>query len=230
MDDLCVARVPIFQGLTRAQQEDVARLARPASFAPGDLVYAAGQDNPALLVVHTGSAKISRTDADGNERVLRVLGPGQFTGEAQFLTGHPSDHSVIAVTETRMCTFRFTDFASVLEAHPGIAVRMLQGVSQRLDDTERRLAAAISSDVSARLAGYLLSLPAKLGPDGPQITFPLSKKDVASLLDTTPESLSRQLRALRESGVVAPGTGGSLVILNVDMLNQLSPADSATQW
>lgn len=228
-EDLCVARVPIFQDLPRSQQEDIARVARPAHFAAGEIVSGPAQSAPTLLVVHTGAAKVSRTDADGHEQVLRVLRPGQFTGETSLISGQPADHLITALEPTRMCTFRYADFREVIERHPSIALKMLQSVTERLTQTERRLASAISSDVSARLAGYLLSLPSTPGPNGPEVRLPMAKKDVASLLDTTPESLSRQLRSLRDSGVVVHGSGRNLVIRDVDVLLELSPAGSDTE-
>ena len=64
-DDLCVARVPLFQGLTRAEQEQVATVARPTRLGRDEIVYTAGQDVSQLMVVHTGRVKISRVTADG---------------------------------------------------------------------------------------------------------------------------------------------------------------------
>ena len=60
------------------------------------------------------------------------------------------------------------------------------------------------------------------GPHGPTVTLPLPKKDVASLLDTTPESLSRQLRRLSDSGVIVQHARRRITIADLDALTQLS--------
>ena len=193
-DDLCVARVPIFQGLTHAEQLEVARTARPTRLSRDEVVYTPGSEVSQLLVVHTGRVKISRIHADGHEQIVRVLGPGDFIGESAFLTGARPDHLATALEAGSMCVFRHADLGRLVRSHPSIGLRMLQGVSRRLEETEARLASVISEDVTARLAGYLMSLPASHAGGGVTVTLPLAKKDVASLLDTTPESLSRQLR------------------------------------
>jgi len=220
--DTCVALVPVFQGLSRADQLEVATVATPAHLSSGELVYAAGSDVSQLLVVHTGRLKITRSSADGQERVVRVLEPGDFVGEAAFLTGARPDHTVTTLEPASLCVFKHADLARLVAAHPTIAVRMLQALSRRLTDTETRLAAATSTDVSARLAGYLLGLPGTHVDGSVEVTLPLAKKDIASLLDTTPESLSRALRRLGDSGMIDQRRGRRIGLSDVDGLSRLA--------
>src|SRR5688572_5529352 len=105
-EDLCVARVPLFQGLTHEQQLEVAGVARPTRVGREEVVYAAGSDISQLMVVHTGRVKISRVSADGHEQIVRVLGPGDFVGESSFLTGARPDHLATALEPGSMCVFR----------------------------------------------------------------------------------------------------------------------------
>lgn len=222
-DELCVARVPLFQGLSRTQQLEVASFARTVRLDAVEQAYAALSDISQLMVVHTGKVKISRTSAAGNEQVIRVLGPGDFIGESAFLTGARPDHAAEALVDTELCVFRHADLSRLVEKHPSIGLRMLEGVSKRLDDTEARLASVISGNVSSRLADYLLSLPANPGPRGTiEVTLPLAKKDIASLMSTTPESLSRQLRKLTDSGVISQQDPGQITITDVTALSALS--------
>jgi CRP/FNR family transcriptional regulator, anaerobic regulatory protein len=213
-DDLCVVRVPLFQALTREQQHGVAEVATPVRVAKGEQVYAAGSDVSQLMVVHTGRLKISRISPDGREQIVRVLEPGDFVGESAFLTGERPDHFATAMEPGRMCVFRHRDLGRLISAHPSIGLRMLQQVSRRLAETETRLAAVTSVDVEARLARYLAELPASRAGGVATVRLPLPKKDIASLLDTTPESLSRQLGRLQESGVIAQEGSRAVRILD----------------
>lgn len=221
-EDLCVARVPLFHGLTRAEQEQVAELARPTRVRRDEQVYSAGSDVSQLMVVHQGSVKISRISADGHEQIVRIVGPGDFVGETAFLTGEHPDHFATAMAAGSMCVFRHEDIQQLVARYPSIGFRMLQTVGGRLAETEARLASLISGDVSSRLADYLMTLPARREPDGLVVRLPLAKKDIASLLDTTPESLSRQLRRLSDSGVISSGQGRRVVITDVDALMTLA--------
>ncbi|WP_131104133.1 Crp/Fnr family transcriptional regulator [Ornithinimicrobium sufpigmenti] len=221
-DELCVARVPLFAPLSHEDQLDVASVARPVTVTKGDQIYAPGSREAQLMVVHTGQVKISRISADGHEQIVRVLGPGDFVGESAFVTGARPDHFASALEDGSMCVFRHADLGRLIEDHPGVGMRMLQAVSRRLEETEQRLAAAVSGDVAARVAGYLLGLPGEHVDGRLQVTLPLAKKDIASLLDTTPESLSRQLRRLTETGVIDQPGGRTVVLADIDTLLDLS--------
>ena len=229
-DDLCVARVPLFRGLSPAQQREVAGFLRPAAVDAGAQLYSAGADVSQLMVVHTGQVKISRATLSGHEQVIRVLGPGDFIGESTFLTGTRPDHAAEALVATQLCVFRHADLGRLLERHPSIGLRMLQGVSRRLDETEARLASVLTGDVRSRVADYLLSLPAAPAHDDAadgavDVVLPLAKKDIASLVSTTPESLSRQLRRLTDEGVIAQPARDRIRILDVASLSAHASAE-----
>lgn len=221
-DDLCVASVPIFRQLNRPDQEDVAKTARSIRLTAGESAYAPGSTDGRLMVVHTGSVKIYRIDADGREQILRVLGPGDFFGESALLTGRRSTYFATALETSSMCVFRHSDLDRLVREHPAIGFHMLETVSRRLADTENRLVSLISGDVTSRLADYLLSLPAQRDGATLAVELPLAKKDVASLLDTTPESLSRQLRRLSDSGVITTDTSRHIKIYDVNSLFTLA--------
>ncbi len=222
-EELCVARVPLFLGLTHEQQLEVARVARPTLLDRTERVYSAGSNISQLMVVHTGRVKISRTSPDGHEQIIRVLGAGDFIGESAFLSGVRPDHEATALEPAQLCVFHHADLGRLVEKHPSIGLRMLESVSRRLGETEARLASVISGDVTSRLASYLLALPTRHGSGiHPEVVLPLAKKDIASLLDTTPESLSRQLRHLSDSGVIAQAPRGKVTITDVDALSALS--------
>ena len=222
-DDLCVARVPLFQALTHEEQLAVADLARPQRVAKGDRIYSAGDDVSQLMVVHTGLLKMSRISVDGQEQIIRVLEPGEFVGESAFLNGGRPDHYATALEQGSMCVFRHQDVGALIARHPSVGLRMLQGVSRRLEQTEERLAAATSVEVGGRLARYLVDLPAHHESDGAvTLRLPLAKKDIASLLDTTPESLSRQLRRLQDAGVIDQRGPREVRLLDLDHLLSLA--------
>lgn len=220
--DTCVALVPIFRGLDPAQQREVAGFARPLSFSAGEQVVAAGDATRRLFVVHSGRVRVVRLLESGREHVVRVLGVGDVLGEDSFVLGRRPAHFAYADTAASMCTFDHDDLSALVARFPGIAVRMLQVQSERLANAERMLAAMGGSDVGARLAAYLLDLPSRHTPEGASIDLPMAKKDIASHLGTTPETLSRKLRELAGGGVVSLEGRRGVVIRDVDALLERS--------
>lgn len=218
--DRCVAHVPIFAGLSAEDQDLVTGLARPLRLAAGEALLADPAAGAPLLVVHRGRVMTYRPNPDGSEHVLRVLEPGDFTGETSVLSGDAPTESARAVEDAELCSFRHRDLVRLLQQHPDVALRMLSAVSRRLADAEDRLAALISRDVTARLAGYLLSLPGEYADGQVRVRLPLPKKDIASLLDTTPESLSRSLNRLTASGAIVVGRH-AVTLSDVDALERI---------
>ncbi|WP_347353445.1 Crp/Fnr family transcriptional regulator [Intrasporangium sp.] len=198
----CVAMVPLFAGLTPQEQDEVAGYAHPIRRAAGETIHRPGDDVSHLLVVHRGRVKVSHLSAGGQERLLRVLEPGDFMGEAAFVTGRPHDDLAVALGQVELCSFEHRELGALVQHFPDIALRMLRTVTARLDEAERTIADLTASDVEARLAGYLVELPTSRRDGRMVARLPLAKKDVASLLGTTPETLSRKLAAFAESRLV----------------------------
>jgi CRP/FNR family transcriptional regulator, anaerobic regulatory protein len=198
----CVAIVPLFAGLTPEEQDEVAAHARPIRRARGEVIHRPGDDVSHLLVVHRGRVKISHLAPNGHEQLLRVLEPGDFVGEAAFVTGARPDDWATALSDAELCSFDHAELGSLVAQFPDIAVRMLHAVTTRLESAERMIADLTSSDVEARLANYLIDLPTTRRDGQLVARLPLAKKDIASLLGTTPETFSRRLAAFVEAGLV----------------------------
>lgn len=198
----CVARVPIFAHLSGAEQDVVAALARPVQLARGEVLHHAGDAVGHLVVVHTGRLKLVHTAPSGRTHLVRVAEPGDVVGEHAFLTGARPDADAEALTDARACVFAHADLGRLLTTYPAIALGLLRNLSRRLDDAERRLSLS-AVEVRARVASHLLDLPSERGAAAHRVRLPLTKKDTASYLATTPESFSRTLARLQRDGLIA---------------------------
>lgn len=222
-DDNCVRRVPIFSGLTKAQQDVVATMARPQLLAANEFVHGVGERTGKMFVVHTGQIKLSRTLPSGRKHLLRVARPGETLGEHAFLTGSSTLEEAQAATEARLCVFRHDALARLISDYPDIAHRMLRTLGDRLAQTEHRLTLN-SQSVDLRIADYLLQQPLlrseTVSNGSMQVQLSLNKKDIASFLGTTPESFSRALSRLRSKGLLAVDDD-VVTLLNPDALEDL---------
>ena len=217
-EDLCVARVPIFRGLTLEQQREVAGFARPVRAPKGTMLQSAGGEQSRLMVVHSGRIRLVHVLENGREQVVRVAEPGDAVGETSFLLGRRPEHFAYADADVTLCTFDHAELSRLVANYPPIAVRMLQVSTERLLSAERMLAAFASTDVGTRVAAYLLDQPSVTVGGRPGVRFSMAKKDVASYLGTTPETLSRRLAELAADGVIELSGRRDVVILDADRL------------
>jgi CRP/FNR family transcriptional regulator, cyclic AMP receptor protein len=132
VDPESLRRSEIFSALASDQLSRVIQVAEDTEHAPGEALTEEGGIAYRFHLLLEGSALVSR----GEETVARV-GPGDFVGEIGLLGGGRSTATVRCDSPTRCLTLRREEFWAMLEAEPGIALRILEVVSRRLERESR---------------------------------------------------------------------------------------------
>jgi CRP/FNR family transcriptional regulator len=78
----------------------------------GEMLFAAGDDEAACATLVSGALKVTAFDAEGNEQILSLVHPSGFIGELFSPFAH---HDVVALTESRLCTFARKDIERAIE-------------------------------------------------------------------------------------------------------------------
>ena len=87
-------RVPLFSGLTDSQIERLAAGSVRRSFPKGRTIVAEGEPSQSLYILLSGRAKVQRSDTEGKEVILAVLGPGDIVGIPNHGTLRVGDRTV----------------------------------------------------------------------------------------------------------------------------------------
>lgn len=210
--DQCVALVPIFAQLSPAERHEIAQQARQKTYGRNEQLYGAGEENPTLMIVHQGRVKIYRLAESGREQLIRILAPGDFIGETFFISAAETDHFAVTLENAQICVLHRDDIRGFLLRYSTIAYKMLETISDRLERTERMVSSLTGEDVEHRIASYLLELADLAGSNS--LELPISKKDLASYLGTTPETVSRRLAVFQENGWISQSSKGRIEILD----------------
>ena len=211
-----VARVPIFAGLNPEQISEIASRVRPRIVPRNEQLYGAGELNPYLRIIHTGSVKVYRITESGHEQVIRVLGPGDFLGEKALISPSASDHFALTLEESEICSLDHQDIREYLLRYPSVAFTMLETLSARLDSTEDQVSSMVGEDAGSRVAAYLVGLSDE--NQRSSIELPITKKDVASYLGVTPETLSRKLALFEDNGWIRLQGHRRIDLLDIEAL------------
>lgn len=110
------------------------------------------------------------------------------------------DHDAVAMEKTELCIMRRDDLQAFLMKYPAISIKILEEFSRRLEQTEKQLSSLTSEDTEQQIAAYLIELMDK--GQSKTLTLPMPKKDLASYLGTTPETVSRKLADFQEQGII----------------------------
>jgi CRP/FNR family transcriptional regulator, cyclic AMP receptor protein len=135
-----LAGVGLFGDLDSDALQRLERLGRRRRFGPGEVIMRQGDGAIALFAVLSGRVQVSRLGADGQEQALRTMGPGGYFGEMALLSNRPRSATVAASPdgEVECLVLHRLDFLEEVRRQPELAVRLLETLSRRLEDAERR--------------------------------------------------------------------------------------------
>jgi len=175
-------------------------------FRRGQLVFYAGALAHALYIVRSGRVKVFRTSRNGDEQVLRLLGPGEILGYRALLANEPYYASAEAVEDSVLCIIAAAALRGLLSEVPELALDLLAKMARELRISEDLMMDLIHRPVRQRAARLLLLLleDNRGAADPAQIpTHQLRRQDMARMIGTTPETFSRVLRRFAQEGIVA---------------------------
>lgn len=216
---LCVAKVPFFNHLTEDEMFKVAGKSTHKHYRKGEIIIHDGDPLDYLYIVHQGRVKIYQIFGSGKEQLLRILEPGEFMGEMALFTHKEMDSYAEAMEKTEICAIHRDDMQSLMTEYPTIAIKILEQFSERLDQTEKLVGNLSAKDVEMRIATYLVELVQKNSSQ--DVTLPMSKKELASYLGTTQETVSRRLSTFQTKGWIEQEGHRNLRILDIDALETL---------
>lgn len=200
-----LASIPLFARLSPAEQDRLGSLMVPKQFKANTAVFFQDDPSDSLYVVLSGSAKVFRTSEDGKDRILSWLGPGDAFGELAMIEGLPRSASVQAVKDTEMLSLARRDFEAFARERPDVLWRLLQALCERLRQVTEVVLDLSFRDVPYRVLhvlSQLLERYGESGPDGWYFRIPLSVGELASMVGSNPETVSRLIETYERDGLV----------------------------
>jgi CRP-like cAMP-binding protein len=191
----------IFEGLPEQDLEKIDALAVSKGYAKGETIFMEDDDGNGFYLVASGLVKIFKVSASGKEQILHVFGPGEPVGEVPVFSGQRFPANAEAIQDSRLLFFPRTAFLDLITGHPSLALNMLAVLSMRLRQFTRQVENLSLKEVPARLAAYLIYLSKEQQNDD-YVLLGISKGQLASLLGTIPETLSRILGRMGKQGLI----------------------------
>lgn len=209
-DSTALMQVPLFASLRPGELTSLAGRIRRRHFPKGEVIFHRGDAGSVLYIIRSGQVKITLFSEQGQEAVLALLMPGDFFGELALFDGRPRSATAIAVEPTETIALHRDDFLEFIRRHPEVTINMFAVLSSRLRQTDELLEDTVFLDTPARLAKRLLELADTHGINtekGTEINLRLTQQDLANLVGTTRETVNKELKAMRNRGLVAVERG-----------------------
>lgn len=213
--DACITMVPIFNHLENEQMDEVSKTTKSVSYKKNEIIYSAGEQNNSLYIVSKGKIRIYRLSESGKEQLVRILYPGDFTGELALFRESIHQSYAEAMVDTNVCMVTRSDLQEFLVKYPSIALKILSEFSSRLEISEKQTTRFATEKVETRIAHFLAEY-INSEEQSMEVVLPMSKKDMASYLGTTPETISRKLRDFEAEGYINLITNRRIKILDLE--------------
>jgi CRP-like cAMP-binding protein len=193
----------LFAGLSPTQLQRLLGTAGIEEADAGQVLFDRGQPARHFYVILDGQVNLVLYSKTGEEKIVDILGPGQSFAEAvMFMAGPVYPVSAMAASASRIARFSSQEYVAMLRDSPETCLRMLGHLSQRLHMRIREIEYLTLESATHRLVRMIEGrMPP--GSDGPaEIQLQESRQEIASRLSMKPETLSRILRGLSDSGAI----------------------------
>lgn len=215
-------KVPLLVGFGPSEFESLEKRLVRRRYPGGQTLFHMGDEGGSLHLIERGRVKVTIPSSSGEELILAILGAGDLLGELSLIDGKPRSATVQALEETETVCLHRKDLLALMRNRFDVVEKILEVLARRIRDTDMLLADMHFLDITSRLAKKILDLGDTFGiREGGQIRIgvKITQKELASMIGATRESINKQLKALRDQGLVRIG-GGTIEILNREKLVQ----------
>ena len=191
----------LFEGLPDDQIAKISSIVIKKTHQRGETIFFEGDEGTGFYVVLDGKVKIFKVSPMGKEHILHIFGSGEPFGEVPVFNGRPFPATAEALVRTETLFFPRKKFVNLIDENPSIALNMLAVLSLRLRRFTHQIESLSLKEVPTRLANYLIYLSEEQEHEA-VVELEISKGQLASLLGTIPETLSRIFAKLSEEGLI----------------------------
>ena len=215
-----IKTIPVFQDMNPSELDSLKRIGLLKNYGRNQSVFSEGEDAKGFFIVLKGRVKIYKLSAEGKEQILHIFSSGEPFGEVAVFENRPYPAYADAIDDLQVVFFPKTRFLQLIRSNPEIAIKWLAVLSRRLHHFTQLIDDLSLKEVPARLARYILHQTERKESGG-FLRLEISKSQLASLLGTIPETLSRAISKMADEGLIQ-SEGSVLKILDREKLEDLS--------
>ncbi|PHV07840.1 Crp/Fnr family transcriptional regulator [Janthinobacterium sp. BJB412] len=213
-------KIPLLANLSEDEMARVRADMRVRQYAKRDIVLQKGASGDSLLFLLSGQLQVVDVTEDGRAIGLRMLAPGDFFGEIAVINGSMRSASVVALSTVLVALLPRATALHLFSHSPSVANQMLRFLADKVQrDSEFRALLSIHN-TAKRIYSFLDLLKEKKEGDEEVVENLPTHQDIANMINTSRETVTRTLLTLAQQGIIKKGTH-RLVILDPQGLQKL---------
>jgi CRP/FNR family transcriptional regulator len=210
----------LFGGLPKEHITEIEKIAVDKHFNKGDVIFYDGDEGVGFYLVAAGSVNVYKLSLEGKEQILHIVKEGDTIGAVPVFSGKSFPANAKAISKSHLLFFDRKKFIQLITNKPSLAMNILALLSMRLREFTIQVENLSLKEIPGRLAAYLLYLSQEQG-NKDLFKLNISKVQLANLLGTGPESLSRALGNMKSKKLVEE-EGTNIRLINRGLLEELA--------
>jgi len=211
-----LSKIFLFESLTEEQVNLFIKFTSVKKIGKGDFLFSEGQPATAFFIVVDGSVKVFKLSAEGNEQILHVQQPGDLIAEAVIFEFDTYPAYAQALENTTLVRISKIEIIDLLTHFPEISFQIMRAYSRRIRQLVNKIEEISLFDVKSRLANYIVK-NSTFKNNHHTCNLALSKKDLAAVLGTIPETLSRAFNFFKKENILSEDKN-MIIILDMKKL------------
>lgn len=198
-------QVNLFADMSDAEMRRLAERTTMRRYARGGAIARPDDPPDTIYLIKEGRVKLSRYSAEGRVHILALLERGDIFAE-RALTGAAAATHCEAFEDALICVLRRGDFEDLIQSNPGLALRVMRVLAERLRQAEEKIEDLAFRDAPGRLAALLVRLAEAYGEphgDARRLALRFTHQDLASMIGASRETVTMVLNRFRDEGLVA---------------------------
>ena len=219
-----LSMVPFFADLDEDKLTAINQQFSAAHHHADEIIYHQDERATLLRVVVHGAVKLVRHTMDGKDVLLDMLQPGEYFGNLSTTGEAVYSETARAQTDVCILSIRMSDFRSLLNEYPKVAVAVLDITADRLQSSQEKIRHLTTRTVKKRIAHILVMLSEKFGEQSAQgllLQLPLSRKDLADMAGTSSETASRIMSDFQDQDIIKTGRQW-VAVRDIDHLSDIA--------
>ena len=215
----CKYRSKLFDKLTSEELDVISSNKHSYTVSKGDTICVAGEPIKEFVYLVEGLVKLQKIGNDGKAQIVSVARPLDFVGLLTVFSNTNYQYTITALVDSRFCRIDIDVMRKIASQNGLFALDILKYISNVSDEIIRHTYAINSKNLRGRIAMILLDFANKHF-ESDSFTLPLSRKELAELIDMTPENVIRILSEFRRDDLVNV-KGKQMEILNRKLLEKV---------
>lgn len=218
-------QIPLFSSMSDEQLQQIHKHSIERAYPKGSFIFLEGEPGQGFHFVISGKVKIVKSSDDGREHTIKFMQPGDVFAEVLLFSDLPYPATAVASEASRIGIIKNSDLEKLVLTNSQLALQLIKSLSQRLLYAQRKIKDLALSDVMSRTAETLLTLGREHGQQNGKghviIMLDMPRQELANLVGTTRESVTRMLSAMKRDKLI-DFDGRRIIILQPDKLSSMT--------